>query len=166
MDGGSVLTDLCSIWYVNIIARPFRAPELQEMKLKANCSHLQEPKYRCPRCATRTCSLPCNQRHKARADCSGVRDPTAFLKKTELQTPAGFDHDFNFISGVERQLGRKQADGGEALQKIGNEGAEKFRRAKRAELYWRKIQESGVKVWRAPRGMQRERENESRVGIK
>ncbi|VDK87352.1 unnamed protein product [Litomosoides sigmodontis] len=31
-------------------------------------------KYRCPRCAFRTCSLPCSKEHKTKYDCSGERD--------------------------------------------------------------------------------------------
>lgn len=36
-------------------------------------------KYTCPRCALRTCSLPCSRTHKFRFSCSGTRDPTKFV---------------------------------------------------------------------------------------
>ncbi|KAB8261819.1 hypothetical protein BDV32DRAFT_157814 [Aspergillus pseudonomiae] len=72
--------------------------------------HIQPPKYRCPRCSTRTCSLPCSRRHKLWSQCSGVRDPAAYMKKNELATESAFDRDFNFITGIERTLERAERD--------------------------------------------------------
>ncbi|KAE8160979.1 hypothetical protein BDV40DRAFT_313444 [Aspergillus tamarii] len=71
---------------------------------------IQPPKYRCPRCSTRTCSLPCSRRHKLWSQCSGVRDPAAYMKKNELATESAFDRDFNFITGIERTLERAERD--------------------------------------------------------
>ncbi|KAL4914868.1 hypothetical protein BDW62DRAFT_213157 [Aspergillus aurantiobrunneus] len=68
--------------------------------------HTQPPKYRCPRCETRTCCLPCTRRHKLWSQCSGVRDPAAYLRTGELATESAFDRDFNFITGIERRLER------------------------------------------------------------
>ena len=45
-----------------------------------------------------------------RAQCSGVRDPAAYIKKSELTTPAAIDRDFNFLVGVERFLDRAEQD--------------------------------------------------------
>lgn len=64
--------------------------------------HREPPKYRCPRCSVRTCSLPCTKKHKAWASCSGERDPAAFVPRQRLVTDAGVDHDYNFISSIER----------------------------------------------------------------
>ncbi|KAL4894980.1 hypothetical protein BDV59DRAFT_211836 [Aspergillus ambiguus] len=72
--------------------------------------HINAPKYRCPRCSTRTCSLPCSRRHKLWSQCSGVRDPAAYLRRNELATEAAFDRDFNFITGIERGLERAERD--------------------------------------------------------
>ncbi|KAL5000757.1 hypothetical protein BDV10DRAFT_161310 [Aspergillus recurvatus] len=72
--------------------------------------HIQPPKYRCPRCSTRTCSLPCTRRHKLWSQCSGVRDPAAYLRRTELATESAFDRDFNFITSIERRLERAGRD--------------------------------------------------------
>ncbi|KAI2829035.1 hypothetical protein CBS147343_1544 [Aspergillus niger] len=72
--------------------------------------HLQPPKYRCPRCSTRTCSLPCTRRHKLWSQCSGVRDPAAYLRRSELATESAFDRDFNFITGIERSIERAGRD--------------------------------------------------------
>lgn len=84
--GDTLLTNLCSI------------------------CHISAPKYKCPRCNIRTCSLPCIKRHKARSDCSGVRDATAFVPRKRLATAAGVDHDYNFISAIERARERSERE--------------------------------------------------------
>lgn len=68
--------------------------------------HVSEPKYKCPRCAIRTCSLPCIKKHKAWSECSGERDPTTYIPRSKLRTPAGIDHDYNFLYGMERSMER------------------------------------------------------------
>ncbi|OBT79016.1 hypothetical protein VF21_02483 [Pseudogymnoascus sp. 05NY08] len=68
--------------------------------------HLHPPLYTCPRCHLRSCSLACVQTHKRRADCSGVRDPTVYKPMRDLATPSGIDHDFNFLSKIERGVER------------------------------------------------------------
>ncbi|KAE9964710.1 hypothetical protein BLS_008124 [Venturia inaequalis] len=78
MTDQNLLSDLCSICHINV------------------------PQYRCPRCSCRTCSVQCVKRHKEWHQCSGKRDPTAKVPKAQLFTPAGIDHDFNFITGIER----------------------------------------------------------------
>jgi hypothetical protein len=78
------LTELCSICFTN------------------------PPKYTCPRCGCQTCSLACVKTHKKRAACSGIRNPAAYLKSSELATPASIDRDYNFITKLQR--GIEQAD--------------------------------------------------------
>jgi len=68
--------------------------------------HAAPPQYKCPRCGARSCSLPCVRKHKAWASCSGIRDVTAFVPRATLQTPAGIDHDYNFLRGIERARDR------------------------------------------------------------
>lgn len=70
--------------------------------------HVSAPKYKCPRCKTQTCSLACTKKHKSWASCSGERDPTTYLPPSKLRTPAGVDHDYNFLHGIERSLERKE----------------------------------------------------------
>lgn len=72
--------------------------------------HTDPPKYVCPACSAGTCSLPCNKKHKAWANCSGKRDPTAYMPASKLKTPAGVDHDYNFLSGIERERDRNQRE--------------------------------------------------------
>ncbi|KAK4204720.1 hypothetical protein QBC40DRAFT_272271 [Triangularia verruculosa] len=86
MADSEVLTNLCSI------------------------CHVEAPKYTCPRCKVRTCSLPCSKKHKTRADCDGVRNPREFMPLHELRTPRGLDHDYNFLSSIERDCMRAEQD--------------------------------------------------------
>ncbi|ROW10698.1 hypothetical protein VPNG_05059 [Cytospora leucostoma] len=80
--------------------------------LNTLCSicHTNAPKYVCPGCSAQTCSLPCTQKHKSWANCSGRRDPTAFMPASRLKTASGIDHDYNFLSAIERERGRNQRD--------------------------------------------------------
>lgn len=164
--GDTLLSDLCTICHIN------------------------PPKYRCPRCSTRTCSLPCSRRHKLWSQCSGVRDPAAYLKRSELATESAFDRDFNFITKIERSLERAEReaevrgiplDGTTAADpavlglehELGQDGpdAEAGSKRKRPEQggyvkgeagFLRGAQAAGVRVIRAPRGMSRNKANASK----
>lgn len=85
---------------------------MSDTVLSTLCSicHAQAPKYKCPGCGARTCSVACVQKHKTRADCVGVRNPRAFMPLSQLRTDAGIDHDFNFISSIERARQRSEKD--------------------------------------------------------
>ncbi|RUS17144.1 hypothetical protein BC937DRAFT_90371 [Endogone sp. FLAS-F59071] len=41
--------------------------------------HANLPKYKCPRCSMRTCSLECSKQHKVTTACSGERSKTHFV---------------------------------------------------------------------------------------
>lgn len=69
---------------------------------------VQSPKYKCPRCGARTCSLPCVKKHKSWSSCDGERDPTAFVQLGKLKTDAGIDHDYNFLTKIERSVERAE----------------------------------------------------------
>ncbi|KAK1596008.1 HIT zinc finger protein [Colletotrichum navitas] len=72
--------------------------------------HTEPPRYKCPRCTTRTCSLACTKRHKVWSSCNGIRDATAYVPPSKLKTAAGVDHDFNFLSGIERAVQRSEKE--------------------------------------------------------
>ncbi|KAF4630493.1 hypothetical protein G7Y89_g7646 [Cudoniella acicularis] len=72
--------------------------------------HINVPKYKCPRCSVQTCSLPCSRRHKLWSTCSGVRDPTVFIPKSQLVTPSGVDHDYNFLHSIEHRIERSEKE--------------------------------------------------------
>lgn len=171
-----------------IYTRTFTPKPTTQYSNPTRNSHINPPKYRCPRCSTRTCSLPCTRRHKLWSQCSGVRDPAAYLKRSELATPSAFDRDFNFISGIERSLERAERDaenrgielgqaaaesadagGGEQAASTGTGAVTGQKRkhpggglVKGEAGFLRGAEASGVRVVRAPRGMSRNKANGSR----
>ncbi|KAF7353031.1 Box C/D snoRNA protein 1 [Mycena venus] len=60
--------------------------------------------YTCPRCATRTCSLPCSSAHKARTACSGERDKAAYVPMNRYGWGTMMD-DYAFLEDVGRKVG-------------------------------------------------------------
>ncbi|KAF3800486.1 putative box C/D snoRNA protein [Colletotrichum gloeosporioides] len=72
--------------------------------------HVNPPKYKCPRCTIQTCSAGCNKRHKTWYSCNGIRDATAYIPPSKLKTPAGVDHDYNFLSSIERAVQRSEKE--------------------------------------------------------
>lgn len=123
-------------------------------------SYANPPKYRCPGCSARTCSLPCYKRHQQLAQCSGKRDPTKYVTKTKLVTPSGVDHDYNFISGIERAVERSSDD--VEARKIGGDPSGKHRLPTPGSNLEKRIRETGVIVERAPVGMTRQKQNNTR----
>ncbi|KAK4494771.1 hypothetical protein PRZ48_014127 [Zasmidium cellare] len=135
----SLLSELCSICYV------------------------EKPKYRCPRCKTGTCSLPCYKRHQQRASCNGKRDPAEYLKKKQLATPEGIDRDFNYLKGVERDMDNAHRDTRER-------GIGSSKSASRAPYHGtnpagkleRYLGKNRITISRAPKGMSRQKSNKTR----
>ncbi|PVI03834.1 hypothetical protein DM02DRAFT_611954 [Periconia macrospinosa] len=117
-------------------------------------------KYKCPGCSAQTCSLPCYKRHQQWAQCSGKRDPTKFVKRSQLETPAGIDHDFNFLTSIERGLQRAErventtSGSASALQHGGN----------RRKISNQQLEAAGVAVIRAPQGLSRQKQNATHRG--
>ncbi|WVR05752.1 hypothetical protein IAU60_002777 [Kwoniella sp. DSM 27419] len=64
----------------------------------------ETPKYTCPRCSARTCSLTCSKTHKSRDGCSGVRDPTAYVSLKEYGQGAWSD-DYAWLEQGRRKVG-------------------------------------------------------------
>ncbi|KAF7196644.1 putative box C/D snoRNA protein [Pseudocercospora fuligena] len=139
MSSDTLLTELCSICYTN------------------------KPKYRCPRCKTQTCSLPCSKKHKQRASCSGVRNPAEFVKKSQLATPSGVDRDYNYLKGVERSIdvaSREASDRG-----IGKNAANHrvFRGNHPESIVQKYLAANRITMHRAPTGMSRQKANQTRA---
>jgi len=115
------------------------------------------PKYRCPRCSMRTCSLECTQAHKVRASCSGIRDPAKFIPKREFK-PSTIDMDFNFLKSVE-----KSREEGQSVVKKVDQGTSKTRKRKlvvaKRKRGMKKARERGVDVRELPEWMERTKEN-------
>lgn len=69
----------------------------------AVCSMCNEnpPKYTCPGCSRKTCSLDCVNGHKAAFSCSGKRDRTAFVNRGDLSYDT-LVSDYKFLEEVQR----------------------------------------------------------------
>lgn len=100
----------------------------------------------------------CVKRHKLRSQCSGIRDPAKYYKRSELSTPLAFDQDFNFITGVERSF--EQAD--RNTDRLGVQLFNDGRLQKGEARLLAAIESSGAIVHKAPSGMSRNRENITR----
>ena len=131
-----VLTTLCSICYTN------------------------PPKYRCPRCSMRTCSVECSKTHKIRASCSGIREPAKYIPRREMKAST-IDMDYNFLQKVKktREVGKSE------IQKLNND-APKTRRRK---LAWAKRESAiskackqGIRLRGLPSWMERFKTNKLR----
>ena len=127
-------------------------------------SHTNRLKYKCPRCGIQTCSLACVKRHKLWSQCSGVRNPAAYRKRSELVTPASVDQDYNFITAVERSLARTDDEAAERGIGFDTDGRGKFVKGQRRTNV--EIANSGAIVLKAPEGMSRNKENRSRWNMK
>ncbi|KAJ7904234.1 hypothetical protein B0H14DRAFT_3079158 [Mycena olivaceomarginata] len=60
--------------------------------------------YTCPRCAARTCSLPCSTTHKARTACSGQRNKAAYVPMNRYGWGTMMD-DYAYLEDVGRRVG-------------------------------------------------------------
>ncbi|MCJ1342052.1 hypothetical protein MMC31_000232 [Peltigera leucophlebia] len=130
--------------------------------------HNNSSRYRCPRCQTRTCSLPCTKRHKQWAQCSGIRDPTVYLKRSQLASPAGIDHDFNFLTSIERKIDRASRDAEERGVALHDDDPGPPRiRWKKSNLMKGEVnlkaalEKCEVIVRKAPAGMERAKQNKT-----
>ncbi len=65
--------------------------------------------YTCPRCAIRTCSLPCSAAHKLRTGCSGARDKAKFVPMNRYTYGAMMD-DYVFLEDMSRRVSERGQD--------------------------------------------------------
>ncbi|ETW83856.1 hypothetical protein HETIRDRAFT_314398 [Heterobasidion irregulare TC 32-1] len=70
--------------------------------------------YTCPRCATRTCSLPCSNSHKSQTRCSGLRDKARYVPMNQYSLGTMMD-DFVYLE----EMGRKVGDWGKEIVRGG-----------------------------------------------
>jgi hypothetical protein len=76
-------------------------------------------------------------------------------------TPAGIDHDFNFLTGIERDIEKAE----QGLKGSGD-GATTIPRSwshqsQTGQINYQHLEAAGVKVIRAPKGLSRQKENKS-----
>ena len=125
-------------------------------------SYTNPPKYRCPSCPTiRTCSLPCYKRHQQRATCTGRRNESSYVKKSALSTPAGLDHDYNFLTKIERALSTPPSSSSTTT----SSDPPPAKRRKLAAVhpgFAAYLAEHRITLHRAPPGLHRAKTNQSR----
>ena len=92
-----------------------------------------------------------------------MRDPAAYLKRSELATPKFFDRDFNFISGIERNIERADRDAtSRGVQLRGDRQAGRRDGPVKGEVQLqRAIERCGVTIEKAPVGMSRNTNNKT-----
>ncbi|KAL8679395.1 MAG: hypothetical protein Q9186_004330 [Xanthomendoza sp. 1 TL-2023] len=103
-------------------------------------------------------------RHKQWASCNGIRDPTTYLKRSELATPKGIDHDYNYLTSIERQLdnAERDADSRGILLYNDNEKKNTLHHPAKGEVpLGNAIKQCRVVIERAPKGMSRQKQNET-----
>lgn len=128
-----------------------------------NICHSAPPKYTCPRDKVRTCSLACSQAHKRRAACTGVRDPSAYVSKSVLATAGGIDRDYNFLSGLERNIDRADKETTERGVSLSGHGKPVFQKRWHDNgALGKYLRENGIMVHKAPIGMARQKANQTR----
>lgn len=79
------------------------------------------------------------------------------MKKSQLATPAGIDHDYNFLSGIERDLEKSEKSVSEKGLDVGLTRP-KGDQTQRMDY---QLTAAGVNVIRAPKGMSRAKENKT-----
>ena len=154
-----LLSSLCTIWYV-WISQKLHPTHTDNFVFS---SHVRSYKYRCPRCSALTCSLPCIKRHKQWAQCNGVRDPAVYVKQKDLATPKGIDHDYNYLTSIERELDRAEREAtsrGVILADSSDRKANKKRGEASLEAA---VEKCGAVVVKAPKGMSRSKQNETSI---
>ncbi|KAL8714320.1 MAG: hypothetical protein Q9220_001651 [cf. Caloplaca sp. 1 TL-2023] len=126
--------------------------------------HIHPYRYCCPRCSSRTCSLPCTKRHKQWASCNGIRDRAAYVKRCDLATPKAIDHDYNYLTSIERQLDNAERDA--ESRGINLYFSKRIEAQKRAQQPAKgqmpleaAIRRCRVVVDKAPKGMSRQKQN-------
>ena len=126
-------------------------------------SHVKSYKYRCPRCSALTCSLPCIKRHKQWAQCNGLRDPTVYVKQKDLATPKGIDHDYNYLTSIERELDHAEREATSRGVILAEPNDKKTNKKKGEASLEAAFEKSGAVVFKAPKGMSRSKQNETSI---
>ncbi|KAI5855885.1 hypothetical protein BZA05DRAFT_332926 [Tricharina praecox] len=143
--------------------------EAEEDLLSTLCPYCNTtpPIYTCPACFARSCSVACSKKHKMYRQCSGIRDPTAFVKRSKLMTEGGVNRDFAFLTGVERGIKRPiemAADGeGDAEVEGGDAGKVEGGKRQKDRIEHLLSQRGTVVKWAPWEGFGRAKENRTRV---
>ncbi|XP_038063845.1 box C/D snoRNA protein 1-like [Patiria miniata] len=77
---------------------------LEQPRCKMSCEVCEQvqPKYKCPGCNVKTCSLHCVKKHKTARGCNGVRDKTTYVSIKGF-TDQHLLSDYRFLEDVDRK---------------------------------------------------------------
>ena len=160
----------------NPIAGPCHpSPSLTTSTTCAACTICSNPpKYTCPKCSSRTCSLVCFKSHKSRDDCDGQRDPTAYVSLKDVGQGNWAD-DYRWLEEGRRKVaewgeglprdttgrgGGRGGRGGRGDRGRGRGGG-RVRGDGRVVGLGKELERRGVLVEFMPEGMERRRKNQS-----
>ncbi|KAF8559054.1 hypothetical protein OG21DRAFT_868537 [Imleria badia] len=129
-------------------------------------------RYKCPRCATPTCSLPCSRKHKQDTRCTGERDKVHYVPMNAYGWGTMM-RDYCFLEDV----GRKVSDWGSEIVRGGymdHHGASKAASARKSssrrkpttgkskrDVLRDHLEMQGINVELLPAGMERRNLNQS-----
>lgn len=130
------------------------------MSTPTTCAICASPaKYTCPRCHTRTCSLPCSTAHKQTTNCTGIRDKAAYVPLKDYGYGKLMD-DYVFLEEGKRKA---EAWGREIVgMKMVKEGPP----AGKTVALQRALRDAGVVVEFLPEGMEKRKKNQSHYNQK
>lgn len=84
------------------------------------------------------------------------------MKKSQLVTPAGIDHDFNFLTSIERDIEKAEQGLAKSSDRFhSTERSSSSQSSPKDQTQYNTLQAAGVRVIRAPKGMSRQKENKS-----
>lgn len=137
---------------------------LDELKDLCQICYVEKFKYKCPKCATKTCSLECVKKHKTQSQCDGVIDNTKFIKRKEFEEDDKLVHrDYNFLMNLNRTIEVSKNDVRSKNKKILSNFHNNNKRFQRnaASTEYETIVKRSVKIRTVPKGMQRSQMNKS-----
>jgi len=134
-----------------------KKPELEvsaenEAKSEIRCSICcsQRPRYRCPACNMRTCSLECVRQHKVDENCTGKRDPTKQVAKKEMNDQTLLS-DYRFLEDANRQV--------YGMQRNYEVNFKPYPKTNRNNILHQQSMARGFVLWTLPDGMSKKTEN-------
>lgn len=83
------------------------------------------------------------------------------MKRADLATPKGIDHDFNYLTSIERKLDRAEKDALSRGLVLEEERRRSKQPVKGETQFNAAIERCGVIVAKAPKGMTRSKQNET-----
>ena len=88
------------------------------------------------------------------------------MKRADLATPKGIDHDYNYLTSIERQLDQAEKD---AISRgvVLDEEQSRSKQLPKGEIQLKAaLERCGVIVRKAPKGMTRSKQNETNCSKK